>query len=66
MPKEEFRNFCKTVWEKPHNFVVVDLSSKKNGGKYRRGLDDFYIPKPSQNYVSMYKKWNVNFQKNCA
>jgi len=24
-------------------FVVIDLSSKKNAGKYRRGLDDFYI-----------------------
>ena len=47
MPKEEFRNLCKNVWEKPHGFVVIDLSSKKNGGKYRRGLEDFYIPKPN-------------------
>jgi len=44
MPKEEFRNLCKTAWNKPHSFVVIDLSSKKNEGKYRRGLDDFYIP----------------------
>ena len=43
MSKEEFRNLCKTAWEKPHGFVVIDLSSKKNEGKYRRGLDDFYI-----------------------
>ena len=44
MSKEEFRNLCKTAWNKPHSFVVIDLSSKKNEGKYRRGLDDFYIP----------------------
>ena len=44
MPKEEFRNLCKTVWDKPHSFVVIELSSKKNEGKYGRGLDDFYIP----------------------
>jgi len=54
--KEEFRNLCKTVWEKPHDFVVIDLSSKKNGGKYRRGLDDFCIPKRNYNYILMYKK----------
>jgi len=47
MSKDEFRKFCKTVWEKPHGLVVIDLSSKRNGGKYRRGLDDFYIPKPN-------------------
>jgi len=29
MSKEEFRNLCKTVWEKPHDFVVIDLSSKR-------------------------------------
>lgn len=43
MPKDEFRNLCKKAWEKPHNFVVLDLSSKKNNGKYRIGLDNFYI-----------------------
>ena len=30
MSKEEFRNLCETVWDQPHGFVVVDLSSKKN------------------------------------
>jgi len=45
MTKEEFRYLCKKAWEKPHGFVVIDLSSKKNSGKYRRGLDDFYIEK---------------------
>jgi len=45
MSIEEFRNLCKIVWDKPHSFVVIDLSSKNNEGKYRRGLDDFYICK---------------------
>jgi len=45
MTKEEFRYLCKKAWENPHGFVVIDLSGKKNNGKYRRGLDDFYFEK---------------------
>ena len=44
MTKDEFRQLCKTVWKKQHGFVIIDLSSKKNNGKYRSGLDEFYIP----------------------
>jgi len=43
MSKEEFRTLCKTAWKKPYGFAVIDLSSKKDGGKYRVGLDTFYI-----------------------
>ena len=28
MAKEEFRQLCKTAWEKQHWFVIIDLSSK--------------------------------------
>ena len=31
-------------WKKQHGFVIIDLSSKKHDGKYRSGLDEFYIP----------------------
>ena len=44
MTKEEFRQLCKTAWEKQHGFLIIDLSSKKNNGKYRSGLDEFYLP----------------------
>ena len=27
MTKEEFRQLCKTAWEKQHVFVIIDLSS---------------------------------------
>ena len=30
--------------EKHNEFVNIDLSSKKHNGKYRSGLDEFYIP----------------------
>ena len=43
MTKEEFRQLCKAAWENQHGFVVIDLSSKKHNGKYRSGLDEFYI-----------------------
>ena len=44
MTKEEFRELCKTAWEKQHGVVIIDLSSKKDNGKYRSGLDEFYVP----------------------
>ena len=43
MTKEQFKKLCKTAWLKPHNFVVIDLTSPKNCWKYRSGFDDFYI-----------------------
>ena len=41
MTKEEFRQLCKTAWEKQHGFVIIDLSSKKHDGKYKSGLTSF-------------------------
>ena len=43
MSKEEFTKLCKTASGRPHGFVVIDLTSKTNNGKYRCGLDTFYI-----------------------
>ena len=43
MTKEQFKKLCKRAWSKPHNFVVIDLTSQKHSGKYRSGFDDFYI-----------------------
>ena len=44
MTKEEFSQLCKAAWEKQNEFVIIDLSSLKHNGKYRSGLDEFYIP----------------------
>ena len=44
MTTEEFRQLCKAAWEKLHGFVIIDLSSKKHNGKYKSGLEEFYIP----------------------
>ena len=43
MSSDEFRNFCKKCWEKTFGFAVIDLSSKKDAGKYRSGFDTFFI-----------------------
>lgn len=51
MPKEEFRQFCKEAWERPHGFVVIDLTSEKDNGKYRSGFDCFYIPESVEHSV---------------
>ena len=43
MTKDEFRNLCKKAWNETYGFVVIDLTSKKDNGKYRVSLDTFYI-----------------------
>ena len=40
----EFRDFCKKVWKREHNFVTIDLTSRVWNGKYRKNLDCFYLP----------------------
>ncbi len=41
----EFKEFCQTVWQSDeHNFVTIDMSSRKLNGKYRMNLDRFYVP----------------------
>ena len=37
----QFRKFCHKCWEKPHSFAVIDLTSKRDEGKYRDGFDNF-------------------------
>ena len=44
MPLDEFKKFCRKVWEARHNFVTIDLTSEKLQGKYRKNLDCFYLP----------------------
>ena len=44
MTKEEFRQLCKVAWEKQHDFVIIDLSTKNHNGKYWSGFDEFYLP----------------------
>ena len=44
MKKEEFRRFCKNSRDgTPYGFAVIDLTSKKDSGKYRSGFDNFFI-----------------------
>ena len=41
MTKEEFRQLCKTAWEKQHGFVIIDLTSKKTTVNIEVGLTNF-------------------------
>ena len=43
--EEKFKRFCNDVWSRPNGFVVIDLSSNIDNGKYRNGLGRFYFPK---------------------
>jgi len=41
--KEQFKELCKYAWSKPHNFVVIDLTSPKNYGKFNLDLPIFIL-----------------------
>ena len=43
MSKEDFKKLCKMAWSQPRGYVVIYLTSCKDDGKYRLGLDNFYI-----------------------
>lgn len=41
MKFEQFRNICNICWKEKYNFVVIDLDSEVNNGRYRKGFDNF-------------------------
>jgi len=43
MSKDQFKKLCITAWPKPHNFVVIDLTSNKDAGKYWSSFDEFFM-----------------------
>ena len=45
VPFEKFKNFCTSVWdENKHNFVTIDPTRPWYCGKYRKNLNDYWIP----------------------
>lgn len=41
MKFDEFRQFCLECWREKYGFVVIDLDSDVNKGRYRKGFSDF-------------------------
>ena len=41
---KEFKQFCHDVWNDDYNFITIDLTKKKNDGKYRKNLNTLYLP----------------------
>ena len=37
----EFRQFCLECWREKYGFVVIDLDSDVNNGRYRKGFSEF-------------------------
>ena len=48
IPFQVFKDFCADVWSQKYNFVTIDLTRPASGGKYRRNLNDYWIPDVSQ------------------
>lgn len=45
MKFEQFQDLCNKCWAEKYGFVVIDLSSEVNKGRYRKGFDQFVILK---------------------
>ena len=41
---KEFKQFCHEVRNDDYNFITIDLTKKKNDGKYRKNLNTLYLP----------------------
>lgn len=41
MTFDEFRKFCLECWREKFGFVVIDIESEPNNGRYRRNFSDF-------------------------
>ena len=44
MNYKEFQKFVNDVWKQKHDFVTIDKTSEPDKGKFRKNLDQFYIP----------------------
>lgn len=45
MKFERFRDLCSECWKDKYGFVVIDLDSELNKGRYRKGFDQFIVLK---------------------
>lgn len=41
MKFEQFRDLCNKCWSEKYGFVVIDMDSEVNEGRYRKGFDKF-------------------------
>lgn len=41
MSFEDFKQFCGECWKEKYGFVIIDLDSESNNGRYRRNFSDF-------------------------
>jgi hypothetical protein len=41
MKFEQFRDLCTKCWSEKYGFVVIDMDSDVNKGRYRKGFDQF-------------------------
>ena len=45
IPFKAFSDFCSDVWnESKHNFITIDLTRPAHCGKYRKNLNEYWIP----------------------
>ena len=51
----EFKDYCKKVWEKKYNFVTLDLT-RTGPGRFRENLDTFMDPRLAEEYETVMRK----------
>ena len=44
MKIKEFKTLCQLAWKEPFGDLIIDLTKDKYLGKYRVGLNQYYLP----------------------
>ena len=44
MSLEQFRTFTTKVWSEKYNFLTIDLTKPSRAGRYRRNLNEYFLP----------------------
>lgn len=45
MKFDQFRDLCNKCWAEKYGFIVIDMDSPVNRGRYRKGFDQFVVLK---------------------
>lgn len=52
MSFEIFQQMCRSCWEKPYGFLLVNKDCRVTEGRYRRGFNTFILPKRGQSFLT--------------
>jgi len=64
MSYEDFSKLCRNCWQQKYGFLVIDKDITLTNGRYRKGFNEFAVPRSGLS-LSVHQHWkNVNIVEN--